>query len=91
MTKSKIEPGTVIDGFTIGEQVHSGGMATLWSVTHPGISVPMLMKMPRVSRRRGPRRHRQLRDGADDPAAAVRAARAAMFRHRRFRRARPMS
>ena len=29
MTKSRIVPGTVIDGFTIGEQVHSGGMATL--------------------------------------------------------------
>src|SRR5918912_3882863 len=49
MTKSKIEPGTVIDGFVIGEQVHSGGMATLWGVTHPGISVPLLMKVPRVS------------------------------------------
>jgi serine/threonine protein kinase len=58
MTKSKIEPGTVIDGFTIGEQVHSGGMATLWSVTHPGISVPLLMKIPRVSE-------------GEDPAAIV--------------------
>src|SRR5690349_51719 len=58
MTKSKIEPGTVIDGFTIGEQVHSGGMATLWSVTHPGISAPLLMKIPRVSE-------------GEDPAAIV--------------------
>src|SRR5690349_1493040 len=58
MTKSKIEPGTVIDNFTIGEQVHSGGMATLWSVTHPGISVPLLMKIPRVSE-------------GEDPAAIV--------------------
>jgi eukaryotic-like serine/threonine-protein kinase len=58
MTKSRIEPGTVIDGFTIGEQVHSGGMATLWSVTHPGISVPLLMKIPRVSE-------------GEDPAAIV--------------------
>src|SRR5215813_12913685 len=58
MTKSKIEPGTVIDGFVIGEQVHSGGMATLWSVTHPGISVPLLMKIPRVSE-------------GEDPAAIV--------------------
>src|SRR2546423_13046768 len=49
MTKAKIEPGNVIDGFTIGEQLHSGGMATLWSVSHPGISVPLLMKVPRVS------------------------------------------
>ena len=58
MTKSKIEPGTVIDGFVIGEQVHSGGMATLWSVTHPDIAVPLLMKIPRVSE-------------GEDPAAIV--------------------
>src|SRR5215475_13330725 len=58
MTKSKIEPGTVIDGFTIGEQVYSGGMATLWTVTHPGIDVPLLMKIPRVSE-------------GEDPAAIV--------------------
>ena len=36
MAKSPIEPGAVLDGFTIGECVHHGGMATLWSVTHPG-------------------------------------------------------
>jgi eukaryotic-like serine/threonine-protein kinase len=58
MTKSRIVPGSVIDGFTIGEQVHSGGMATLWSVTHPDISVPLLMKIPRVSE-------------GEDPAAIV--------------------
>jgi nucleotide-binding universal stress UspA family protein len=58
MTRSKIEPGTVIDGFVIGEQVHSGGMATLWSVTHPAITTPLLMKIPRVSE-------------GEDPAAIV--------------------
>src|SRR5215468_5523846 len=58
MTRSRIEPGTVIDGFVIGEQVHSGGMATLWSVTHPDIAVPLLMKIPRVSE-------------GEDPAAIV--------------------
>jgi serine/threonine protein kinase len=58
MTRSKIEPGTVIDGFVIGEQVHSGGMATLWSVTHPAITAPLLMKIPRVSE-------------GEDPAAIV--------------------
>ncbi len=58
MTKSKIEPGTIIDGFVIGEQVHSGGMATLWSVTHPGIAATLLMKIPRVSE-------------GEDPAAIV--------------------
>jgi serine/threonine protein kinase len=58
MVKSSIEPGTVLDGFTIGECVHRGGMATLWAVTHPGIAVPMLMKVPRVSE-------------GEDPAAIV--------------------
>lgn len=58
MTKSRIVPGTIIDGFTIGEQVHSGGMATLWSVTHPDIATPLLMKIPRVSE-------------GEDPAAIV--------------------
>jgi len=58
MTRSTIEPGSVIDGFTIGEQVHSGGMATLWSVSRPDISVPILMKIPRVSE-------------GEDPAAIV--------------------
>ena len=58
MVKPSIEPGAELDGFTIGECVHRGGMATLWSVTHPGITVPLLMKIPRVSE-------------GEDPAAIV--------------------
>jgi serine/threonine protein kinase len=58
MAKLSILPGTELDGFTIGECVHHGGMATLWSVTHPGITVPLLMKVPRVSE-------------GEDPAAIV--------------------
>jgi serine/threonine protein kinase len=58
MARSKIQPGAVIDGFTVGDRVHSGGMATLWSVSHPGIEVPLLMKIPRVSE-------------GEDPAAIV--------------------
>src|SRR3982750_1739283 len=49
MAKPAIKPGAVVDGFTIGEQVHSGGMATLWSATSPGSTVPLLMKVPRTS------------------------------------------
>jgi serine/threonine protein kinase len=56
--KPSVVSGAVIDGFTIGECVHRGGMATLWSATHPGIAVPLLMKIPRVSE-------------GDDPAAIV--------------------
>jgi eukaryotic-like serine/threonine-protein kinase len=58
MAKVSIQPGAVIDGFTIGECVHSGGMATLWSVTRPDIAMPVLMKIPRVSE-------------GEDPAAIV--------------------
>src|ERR1700726_4753204 len=58
MAGASIEPRVVIDGFTVGERVHSGGMATLGSVTHPDISVPLLMKIPRVSE-------------GEDPAAIV--------------------
>ena len=57
-TKPSIEPGAVLDGFTIGERVHRGGMATLWSVTHPGITMPLLMKIPEISE-------------GEDPAAIV--------------------
>ena len=58
MARATVETGAVIDGFLIGECVHSGGMATLWGVTHPGITVPLLMKVPRVSE-------------GEDPAAIV--------------------
>ena len=58
MVKRSIEPGVELDGFRIGECVHQGGMATLWTVTHPGITVPLLMKIPRVSE-------------GEDPAAIV--------------------
>ena len=58
MAKSSVQPGAVIDGFTIGECIHHGGMATLWSVTRPGIAVPLLMKTPRMSE-------------GEDPAAIV--------------------
>ncbi|MDP2329574.1 MAG: bifunctional serine/threonine-protein kinase/universal stress protein [Reyranella sp.] len=58
MAKISVEPGAVIDGFTIGECVHRGGMATLWSVTSPDSDTPMLMKIPRVSE-------------GEDPAAIV--------------------
>ena len=40
MAKPGIEPGAQLDGFAIGERVHQGGMATLWSVTHPGETPP---------------------------------------------------
>jgi hypothetical protein len=49
MARPAVEPGADIDGFTVGECVHRGGMATLWSVTRPDITAPLLMKTPLVS------------------------------------------
>src|SRR5437764_14016833 len=49
MAKSSIVSGAVIDGFIVGERVHVGGMAALWSGSYPGIDVPLLMKVPRTS------------------------------------------
>ncbi|WP_348648207.1 bifunctional serine/threonine-protein kinase/universal stress protein [Rhizobium sp. ARZ01] len=47
-----------MDGFTIGELAHTGGMARLWSVTRPDIDFPLLMKIPMLGE-------------GDDPAAIV--------------------
>src|ERR1700760_2866543 len=58
MAKFVVEPGAVVDGFTLGECVHRGGMATLWSVTRSDIAAPLLMKIPRISE-------------GEDPAAIV--------------------
>jgi len=56
--KPSIRSGEEIDGFVIGERLHRGGMATLWSVSHPEIATPLLMKIPVVSE-------------GEDPAAIV--------------------
>ena len=58
MLATSVQSGLVIDGYTIGERVHTGGMATLWSVTRPDIAVPLLMKIPLISE-------------GEDPAAIV--------------------
>jgi eukaryotic-like serine/threonine-protein kinase len=41
-------PGLQIDGFTLGDKLHQGGFATIWEVTHPGQSGPMVMKVPTI-------------------------------------------
>src|SRR4030081_2633301 len=58
MAKPAVESGAVIDSFTVGECVHRGGMAALWSVTRPDFASPLLMKIPRVAE-------------GEDPAAIV--------------------
>ena len=42
----RVQQGAVIDGFVVGERVHKGGMSAVWQVTHPQISMPMIMKVP---------------------------------------------
>jgi serine/threonine protein kinase len=50
-----LEPGQVIDGFLIGERIHSGGMAQIYRVTYnnptgaPDPGFPMVMKVPRMT------------------------------------------
>lgn len=58
MVKPVFEPGSVIDGFRLEERLHRGGMASLWRVTRPDLSLPMLMKIPKFGE-------------GEDPAAIV--------------------
>lgn len=46
--KEIFQPGKVIDGFLLGEVVHRGGMAMLFSATKSGINEPILLKVPLV-------------------------------------------
>ena len=58
MAKPLHEPGVVVDDYRLEELAHSGGMATLWRVSRPGVTMPLLMKVPLIG------------EGAD-PAAIV--------------------
>jgi len=58
MVKPFLDLGATIDGFRIEECLHQGGMATLWRVSRPGTTMPMLMKVPRIAE-------------GEDPAAIV--------------------
>jgi serine/threonine protein kinase len=44
------QPGNIIDGFVLGDQVHRGGMAVLYAATKEGLDTPILLKIPRVGR-----------------------------------------
>ena len=48
MAKQPLVEGAILDGFLIGEKLHTGGMATLWRVTRPDISIPIVMKVPMI-------------------------------------------
>ena len=48
MVKPLHEPGVIVDGFRLEEIAHVGGMAVVWRVSRPGMTMPMLMKVPRI-------------------------------------------
>ncbi len=48
MTRIAPRPGAVIDGFTLHEEIHRGGMATIWRVTHQDHAIPLCMKLPLI-------------------------------------------
>lgn len=58
MASGRLQPGSKIDGFTIIDVAHRGGMAKLLSVSHPDYDFPLLMKVPVVG-------------GGADPATIV--------------------
>lgn len=49
----RLETGSELDGFAIGELVHSGGMAHIYRVTRADVDFPVVMKVPRMSQSDG--------------------------------------
>lgn len=47
-TVKRIVPGMELDGFRVVELAHRGGMAQLFTVTHPDHDLPLLMKVPEM-------------------------------------------
>lgn len=45
MDLSRLAPGQIIDGFRLEAPLTSGGMASLWRVTHPDHAMPLVMKL----------------------------------------------
>lgn len=49
---TRLEPGSTLDGFVLGERIHSGGMAELYRVHYdggrPDPGFPLVMKVPRM-------------------------------------------
>ena len=50
---SALAPGSVIDGFRLGEKIHTGSMAVIFRLTGPDGPLPLIMKIPRLGA--GPR------------------------------------
>jgi nucleotide-binding universal stress UspA family protein len=54
---TRLQTGSEVDGFIVGEHVHAGGMADLYRVSYAGgradPGFPMVMKLPRLARGEG--------------------------------------
>jgi serine/threonine protein kinase len=48
MDLTNLHPGSIVDGYRVGEKIHEGGMAVLYRVEKDGGEFPMLMKVPRL-------------------------------------------
>lgn len=48
MARMQLQPGLEIDGFVVGEKIHQGGMAEIWTVTKAGVETPLVMKIPLI-------------------------------------------
>lgn len=46
---TKLEPGVIIDGVTVGEVLHKGGMAIIYDAKKDGVDAPLLLKVPRLA------------------------------------------
>jgi serine/threonine protein kinase len=44
----RVRTGDLLDGFLVGEKLHQGGMAEIFSVTKEGIDAPLVMKVPLI-------------------------------------------
>lgn len=49
MDTNLLRPGAELDGFRIVGKVHEGGMAILYRVEKPGLTLPLVMKVPRLA------------------------------------------
>ncbi|HET9762006.1 MAG TPA: bifunctional serine/threonine-protein kinase/universal stress protein [Casimicrobiaceae bacterium] len=45
---ARYAPGAELDGFTLGERIHSGAMGHIYQVTRASSPFPLIMKVPRV-------------------------------------------
>lgn len=46
--RAQLLPGTELDGFRLGERIHSGAQGQIFRVAAPDRGFPMIMKLPRV-------------------------------------------